>query len=108
MTTIDTGSCGSSEPFALRVMGDDMSPEFEDGHIVIIDPGGQVKTGCFVVAKVEDEAILRQLIIEDDRYQLKSLKEGIVDITLKRGLDDLIGVVSQRSGKRRKQHKRYD
>jgi DNA polymerase V len=108
MMLIDAGSCGSSEPFALRVIGDDMSPEFEDGHIVIIDPGGQVRTGCFVVAKVEDDVILRQLIIEGGSYQLKSLKVGIADIVLSRGLENLVGVVSQRAGKRRKQHKRYD
>ena len=46
----ELSSCGASEPFALRVIGDDMLPEFEDGHIIIIDPGGHVKDGCFVVA----------------------------------------------------------
>ncbi len=35
------GHCGASEPFALRVMGDDMAPEFRDGHIIIVDPGGR-------------------------------------------------------------------
>ena len=108
MTLIETDNCGSSEPFALRVIGDDMSPEFKDGHIVIVDPGGQVTTGCFVVAKVDDDVILRQLIIEGGSYQLKSLKAGIAGIVLSRGLDDLVGVVSQRAGKRRKQHKWYD
>lgn len=85
-----------------------MSPEFDDGHVVIIDPGGRVTTGCFVVARVEDGVILRQLIIQSDRYLLQSLKPGITDIVLSAGLNDLVGVVSQRSGKRRKQHKRYD
>ena len=107
MTPIDTGSCGSSEPFALCVIGDDMSPEFEDGHIIIVDPGGQLKTGCFVVARVEGEVILRQLKVEGDDYRLQALKSGIGDTFLNNGLDDLIGVVSQRAGKRRKQHKRY-
>jgi len=32
-------SCGR-EPFALRVIGDEMSPEFLDGCIIIIDPEG--------------------------------------------------------------------
>ncbi len=49
---IDTTHCEASEPFALRVIGDDMLPEFEDGNIVIVDPGGLVKSGCYVVAKV--------------------------------------------------------
>ncbi len=45
--------CGASEPFALRVIGDDMSPEFVDGHIVVVDPGGLVKTGSFVIARTQ-------------------------------------------------------
>ena len=106
--SIETSSCGSSEPFALRVIGNDMSPEFEDGHIVIIDPGGRVVTDCFVVAKVEGGVILGQLVIEGDSYLLRFLKPGIADIILNGGFDDLVGVVSQRSGKRRKEHKRYD
>ena len=112
MSLIDTGSCGSSEPFALRVIGDDMAPEFEDSHIIIVDPGGQLKSGCFVVARVgfEDDGgvMLRQLMIEGDNYRLQSLKTGNVDIVLNRADCDLLGVVSQRAGKRRKNHKRYD
>ncbi len=108
MSLTDTGSCGSSEPFALRVIGDDMTPEFEDGHIIIVDPGGQLKTGCFVVARAEGDVILRQLIVEGDDYRLQSLKADTVDIVINRAHYDLIGVVSQRSGKRRKHHKRYD
>ena len=34
------GSCGR-EPYALQVIGDEMSPEFSDGCIIIIDPSGQ-------------------------------------------------------------------
>jgi DNA polymerase V len=116
MSLIDTGSCGSSEPFTLRVIGDDMAPEFEDSHIIIVDPGGQLKSGCFVVARVgfegegegEGDVMLRQLMIEGDNYRLQSLKTGNVDIVLNRADCDLLGVVSQRAGKRRKNHKRYD
>jgi len=28
---MDSSGCASSEPFALRVMGDSMEPEFKDG-----------------------------------------------------------------------------
>jgi DNA polymerase V len=108
MSLIETGSCGSSEPFALRVIGDDMSPEFEDGHIIIVDPGGQLKTGCFVVAKAEGDVILRQLIIEGDDYRLRSFNMSKFDVVLNRANCDLLGVISQRAGRRRKHHKRYD
>jgi hypothetical protein len=65
-----------------------------------------------VVARVgvegEGDVLLRQLIIEDDDYRLRSSKAGNVDIVFKRAHCDLLGVVSQRAGKRRKHHKRYD
>jgi SOS-response transcriptional repressor LexA len=108
---IDTelSSCGSSEPFALRVIGDDMAPEFMDGHIIVIDPGGKVKDGCFVVANPNEEFIFRQLKVrEDGGLYLQALQPGHPTIDLTNGLDEIVGVVSQRAGKRRKEHKRYD
>jgi DNA polymerase V len=89
MSPIDAGSCGSSEPFALRVIGDDMSPEF-------------------VIAKAEDDVVLRQLMIEGDDYRLRSFNASQVDVVLNRANCDLLGIISQRAGKRRKHHKRYD
>lgn len=99
--------CGASEPFALQVIGDDMAPEFCDGHIVVIDPGGLVKSGCFVVAKTSDDIFLRQLRIEDGRYCLSALNQSVNEIYLD-NLDGIIGVVSQRAGRRRRESKRYD
>ena len=58
----DLVNCSASEPFALRVMGDDMAPEFEDGQIIVIDPGGLVKSGCYVVARLGEEAIFRSCL----------------------------------------------
>ena len=48
----DLGNCSASEPFALRVIGDDMLPEFKDGHIIIIDPGGRVTFGLLCYREV--------------------------------------------------------
>jgi len=107
----DMGNCGASEPFALQVLGAEMEPEFIHGNIIVIDPGGAVKDGCFVVAAIgenNDEYIFRQLFIVDDQYVLKAIEAGHAEITLQGGLDDLVGVVSQKSGKRRTEHKRYD
>ncbi len=101
-------SCGASEPFALRVLGDDMLPEFEEGHIIVIDPGGAVKNGCFVVASTNDEYIFRQLFIENNQYILRALQSGFDEIVLTNGINDIVGVVSQRAGRRRSEHKRYD
>jgi SOS-response transcriptional repressor LexA len=104
----ELSGCGASEPFALRVIGNDMNPEFEDGHIIVIDPGGRIKDGCYVVAQTNQEYIFRQLFVEDGRYVLKATQPGLDEIVLPGGLDDVVGVVSQRSGRRRSEHKRYD
>ena len=104
----ELSSCGASEPFALRVLGDDMLPEFKEGNIIIIDPGGTVRSGCFVVANTDDGYIFRQLFIEQERYVLRALKSGLREIPLNNGIDDIVGVVSQRAGRRRSEHKRYD
>ena len=101
-------SCGASEPFALRVIGDEMLPEFKDGHIIVIDPGGHIRDGCFIVANTNDEYIFRQLFIEKDQYVLRALQSGVEEIALANGVENIVGVVSQRSGRRRSEHKRYD
>ena len=104
----ELSSCGASEPFALRVIGDDMLPEFKDGNIIVIDPGGHVKDGCYVVAQTNGEYIFRQLFIEDGLFVLRATQPGFDEIILSGGFNDIVGVVSQRSGRRRSEHKRYD
>ncbi len=102
------GSCSAAEPFALRVIGDDMTPEFIDGHIIVVDPGGKLTSGCFVVARHEREMIFRQLKIDGASYRLAALRPGLPEILLEKGVGEIVGVISQRSGKRRSEHKRYD
>ena len=104
----DLSNCSASEPFALRVIGDDMAPEFVDGNIIIIDPGGKLSSGCYVVARNQGEMIFRQLIIEQGAYKLRALDTSLGEISLQNGVEDIVGVISQRSGKRRGEHKRYD
>ena len=102
----DHGGCANSEPFALRVLGDSMEPEFRDGHIVIIDSAAAVESGSYVLAMVDEEYIFRQLIIEEDRYLLRALNSGYADIEIS-GIEAIRGVIVQRSGTRRKEHKHY-
>jgi len=104
----DLSNCSASEPFALRVIGDDMAPEFVDGNIIVIDPGGKLSSGCYVVARQQDEMIFRQLFIEQGVYTLRALDSSLAEITLQNGVEDIVGVISQRSGRRRSEHKRYD
>ena len=106
--TIDTGNCAASEPYALRVIGNEMAPEFRDGQILIVDPGGRVTSGCYVVVRHAGELLFRQLLIEQESWLLHALDPAIDDVPLAGRLDDIVGVVSQRSGRRRSEHKRYD
>lgn len=105
---MDSTGCAAAEPFALRVLGDMMEPEFEHGCIIIVDPEGMVKDGCFVVANHNEEFFFRQLKIDDGRYLLKCLNHAYDEVVEIAGLTAIHGVVSQKAGKRRKDHKRYD
>ena len=100
------GGCASSEPFALRVLGDSMAPEFAHGVIVIVDPSGVVEHGSFVIAEHDGEYLLRQLLMEEGRHYLQALQEDQRRLEIP-GLQAVIGVVVQRAGRRRAQHKHY-
>jgi DNA polymerase V len=100
------GGCSSSEPFALQVLGDSMAPEFEHGVIIIVDPSGVVESGSYVVAQMDDEYLFRQLQIEDGAYYLVALKEDHRRLEIP-GPQAIVGVVTQRAGRRRSQHKHY-
>ncbi len=73
----DEPGCSGGESFALRVLGDDMAPEFNDGDIIIIEPDGALKDGCFVLARLQDEWLFRQLCRTDSGWALHALKADI-------------------------------
>ena len=102
---MDEGSCGA-EPFALRVTGDSMEPEFKNGCIIIIDPEGVISDGCYVLARHEDGYIFRQLVYSGDKYLLKTLQEGHETIEM-RDLTPVAGVIIQQAGRRRSERKHY-
>ncbi len=100
-------SCESNEPFALRVLGDSMAPEFTEGHIIIIDRDAVVSNQCYVLAVVDDEYIFRQLIIDEQKnYFLKPLNDKYPTVAIS-GMDAIKGVIVQRAGRRRSEHKHY-
>jgi len=99
------GNCGG-ELFALRVVGDSMSPEFRDGSIIIIDPSGVIRDGAFVLVRHNDEYIFRQLIYGDNTYYLTTLQEGHETIEIAT-LERVEGVVIQQAGRRRADRKHY-
>lgn len=107
MSTCSNSGCAENEPYALRVLGDSMQPEFMDGVVIVIDPGGVVKDGSYVIATYNDELIFRQFRIHDDRYFLQPLND-LYDTVEVSGPEVVTGVVAQQAGRRRKDRKHYN
>lgn len=99
-------ACSESEPFALQVLGDSMEPEFADGVIVIVEPGGVVEDGTFVVAFHDEGVILRRLHIDEGGWRLAALNPIYPDIPIS-GIEQIRGRVVQRAGRRRSERKSY-
>jgi SOS-response transcriptional repressor LexA len=105
---MNTGSgCSASEPFALRVLGDSMLPEFAEGAVIIIDPAGTIRDGCYVMAEYKNEYIFRQLRIVDEKYYLQPLND-LYDTVEISGQEVIQGVITQQAGRRRKDRKHYN
>jgi len=105
----DGSSCSDSEPFALQCIDNSMEPEFPVGCIIIIDPSTAIRDGSYVFAKDnQGEYIFRQVKIEQDDYYLVPLNEDYVSMQLETGLKQIEGIITQRAGKRRTEHKWYE
>lgn len=122
---IEPSTCVEASSFALRVLDDSMEPEFAQNCIIIIDPTGHAKDGSFVLANKrgaeQDESItvddaakalepilfrqLRQSL--DKRWYLHALNEHYADEATADDFSDIIGVIVQRAGARRRYHKHY-
>lgn len=93
------GACSGNESFALRVLGDDMTPEFNEGEIIIIEPDGALKDGSFVLARVADDWIFRQLCRQGEGWSLRALNPACTNMA-ELPLNDLStihGVVIQKA-----------
>lgn len=99
-------SCADAEPYALRVVGNSMAPEFLDGHILIVDPAMPPQHGAYVVIDYQGETTFRQFIVDNGRKFLKALNEAYPTIELVEKYS-VRGVVVQRASRRRKDHKHY-
>jgi len=101
------GGCGGGESFALRVLGQSMAPEFNEGEIIIVEPEGLAREGSYVLAWHGGEWTFRQLRRVDERWVLHALNAAFADVAL----DDLSavrGVIIQKSlPGRRRASKRY-
>jgi DNA polymerase V len=87
--------CSGGEAFALRVLGEDMLPEFREGDIIIVEPDGALKDGCFVLACPGGDWMLRQLVRRGGGWSLRVLNPAacttlaeleVADLSVVRGL----------------------
>ncbi len=100
--------CEENEPFVLMVLGDSMQPEFNEGEIIVIQPGLAVSDGAYVVAKHNDEYTFRQLIRRDDKWFLHALNENYPTEEFS-DLNNIRGVITEKKipGGGRKNRKKY-
>ncbi len=96
--------CGSGgeEPFALRVIGQSMAPEFSEGEIIIVEPGGALHDGSYVLAQDNGNWVFRQLVQRDGSWWLRPVNPAWPEAPLA-DLGQVHGVVIQAAvpGRRR-------
>ncbi len=100
-------ACSGAEPFALVVLGDSMAPEFADGDVIVVEPEGLATDGAFVVAQVDGDWTMRQLVRDGEAWSLRPLNPAYATAAIA-DLSPVRGVVIQKSRPgRRRAAKRY-
>lgn len=92
----------SDRVFALKIKGDTMSPEFNPGDIIIVDPELEPETGDFAVTRIigddngNDEILFKQLMVDGNRVYLKSMNRDYPSIEITGREYQVIGCVIQK------------
>ncbi|HEC20421.1 MAG TPA: S24 family peptidase [Gammaproteobacteria bacterium] len=94
-------SADGMEPFALRVIGESMSPAFEDGHIIIVDPGHPLMSPCYAVLVNQGEVLFGRYLCDDGIPRLEYLHPDHPPVYLAADFQ-VKGVVTQRNTRRRR------
>lgn len=106
MSRVGFDGCGG-EPYALRVLGQSMWPEFAEGDVVVVEPDGALRDGAFVVAQQAGIFTLRQLVRDGDAWYLRALNPAFTERP-RIELSAVHGVVIQKAVPgRRRPNKRY-
>ncbi len=94
--------CAGGESFALMVQGHSMAPEFLEGEIILIEPGGLARDGSYVLARHQQEWTFRQLLRSADGWLLHPLNPAFADAAIP-DLSSIHGVIIQKAlpGRRR-------
>lgn len=88
--------CAGGESFALMVIGYSMAPEFLEGEIILIEPGGLARDGAYVLAWQHGEWTFRQLLRDGAGWLLHPLNPAFADAPLA-SLADVRGVIIQKA-----------
>ena len=94
--------CAGGESFALMVLGHSMTPEFNEGEIIIIEPEGLATDGSYVLAWLNEEWTFRQLLRAETGWLLHPLNPAFADTPMA-DLTSVRGVIIQKAlpGRRR-------
>lgn len=94
-------ACTNNEPYALRVLGNSMEPEFTQGEVIVIEPDTSRVDGAYVIAFHENEYVFRQLLLLDNKWYLRPLNDGFPTVQIS-DPDSIKGrIISKSSGKGR-------
>jgi len=121
---LEPSTCTEAETFALQVLDDSMEPEFREKCIIVVDPTGHAKEGSYVLAQLngseavregaESEELVENFLFRQLRKNSKGewglypLNKNYALQATTQNLSDILGVIVQRAGTRRRYHKRYD
>lgn len=110
-------TCSSSELLALQVLDDSMAPEFNSGHIVVIDSSARLAPGAYVLisqshvhqptVSFTDWIIRRWNPVDAQQVILETLSADWANERVNVCDVDIQGVVVQRAGRRRAERRHY-
>jgi len=124
---LEPSTCTEAETFVLQVLDDSMEPEFAKHCMIVIDPTGHACDGSYVLAhrpgssdinpasannnnspKIEQFHFRQLRQIDEQSWQLCSLNDAYPSESTPSDFSEIVGVIVQRAGTRRRYHKRYD
>lgn len=91
-TTCKAGNC-----FALHVENDSMSPEFNIGDIVVVNPDMEAYSGDFIIVSISGRPTIKQMIIDCGRIYLKPLNNSYQTVDITDVPNEVIGVVTEKT-----------
>lgn len=67
--------------YCFKVVGDSMSPYYEDGEFVFVQKTQGVTNGMIAVVDIDDKTFIKKLIFEENRLCLRSLNDDVDEKT---------------------------